>query len=126
MTKYIDGYVLVVPKKNALAYKKMAEEGREIWLKCGALDYYECIGDDLIPQSMGGESTRNFMDMAGAKSGEDVWFSFVTFKSKMHRDKVNAKVMQEMDKLADKYKDFSMPFDMKRMAYGGFKVVVGG
>ena len=124
--KYVDGFVLVVPKDKTEAYKKMAEEGRDAWMKYGALAYYECVGDDLVPQEMGGEKARAFTDMAGATSEETVWFSFIVFNSKEHRDEVNAKVMEEMGKKAEEYKDFVMPFDMKRMAYGGFKVEVEG
>ena len=126
MGKYVDGFVLVVPKDKAEQYKKMAKEGRDTWMKYGALEYYECRGEDLVPQEMGGEKARAFTDMAGATSDETVWFSFIVFNSKEHRDEVNAKVMEEMNKKAEEYKDMVMPFDMKRMAYGGFKVEVEG
>lgn len=126
MAKYVDGFVLVVPKDKVEAYKKMAEEGRDMWMKFGALEYYECRGDDLVPQEMGGEKARAFTDMAGAATDETVWFSFIVFKSKEHRDEVNAKVMEEMGKKAEEYKNMVMPFDMKRMAYGGFQVEVEG
>ena len=126
MAKYIDGFVLVVPKDKAEAYKKMAEEGRDTWMKYGALEYYECRGDDLVTQEMGGEKARAFTDMAGATNDEEVWFSFIVFNSKEHRDEVNVKVMEEMSKKAEEYKNLLMPFDMKRMAYGGFKVEVEG
>lgn len=126
MAKYVDGFVLVVPKDKTEEYKKMAESGRDTWIKHGALEYYESRGDDLIPQEMGGEKARAFTEMAGAKSDETVWFSFIVFESKEHRDEVNAKVMEEMNKQAEKYKDMAMPFDMKRMAYGGFQVEVEG
>jgi uncharacterized protein YbaA (DUF1428 family) len=124
MAKYVDGFVLVVPKGKAEEYKKMAEEGRDMWIKYGALEYYECRGDDLVPQEMGGEKARAFTEMAGAKDDEQVWFSFIVFTSKQHRDEVNAKVMEEMGKQMEGKKEMSMPFDMKRMAYGGFQVVV--
>ncbi|HEY5549776.1 MAG TPA: DUF1428 domain-containing protein [Candidatus Saccharimonadales bacterium] len=128
MAKYIDGFVLIVPKGKEDDYKKMAEEGRDTWMRHGALEYFECRGDDLKQQEMGEEKSRAFAEMAGAKSDENVWFSFIVFNSKQHRDEVNKKVMDEMD---EKYKDkdqsdFSMPFDMKRMAYGGFEVAVEG
>ena len=126
MAKYVDGFVLVVPKAKAEEYKKMAESGRDTWMKHGALEYYESRGDDLVPQEMGGEKARAFTDMTGAKSDETVWFSFIVFKSKEHRDEVNAKVMEEMNKQMEENKDMSMPFDMKRMAYGGFQVEVEG
>lgn len=126
MAKYVDGFVLVVPKDKSEEYKKMAEEGRDMWMKHGALEYYESRGDDLVPQEMGGEKARAFTEMAGASNDEAVWFSFIVFESKEHRDKVNAKVMEEMGKQMEGKKDMSMPFDMKRMAYGGFQVEVEG
>ncbi len=126
MAKYVDGFVLVIPEDKSEAYRQMAEGGRDSWMKHGALAYYECRGDDLAPQEMGGEKARAFPDMAGARAGENVWFSFIVFKSKEHRDEVNAKVMQEMGEMAEEYKDMVMPFDMKRMAYGGFQVEVEG
>ncbi len=124
--KYVDGFVLVVPNDKAEEYKKMAEGGRDAWMRHGALEYYECRGDDLTPQEMGDEKTRAFPEMTGATSDETVWFSFIVFNSKEHRDEVNAKVMQEMGEKAEEYKDMVMPVDMKRMAYGGFKVEVEG
>lgn len=124
MAKYVDGFVLVVPKDKVEDYKKMAEGGRDMWLKHGALDYYECRGDDLTPQEMGGENARSFTEMAGTNADETVWFSFIIFQSKEHRDEVNAKVMAEMNEQMKDYKDMQMPFDMKRMAYGGFQVEV--
>ncbi|MEK7183977.1 MAG: DUF1428 domain-containing protein [Patescibacteria group bacterium] len=126
MAKYVDGFVLVVPKDKAEEYKKMAEGGRDSWIKHGALEYYECRGNDLVPQEMGGEKARAFTEMAGAKGDETVWFSFIVFQSKEHRDEVNAKVMEDMNKQMEEGKDMSMPFDMKRMAYGGFQVEVEG
>lgn len=124
MAKYVDGFVLVVPKDKAEAYKKMAEMGRDSWMKHGALEYYESRGDDLKQNEMGGEKSRAFGEMTGATSEEDVWFSFIVFKSKEHRDEVNAKVMEEMSKMS--FDDMEMPADMKRMAYGGFQVEVEG
>ena len=126
MSKYIDGFVIVVPQDKAEEYKKMAEGGRDAWMKHGALGYYECRGDDLVPQEMGGEKARAFTEMAGASDSDTVWFSFIIFKSKEHRDEVNAKVMGEMSKRTDGNKDMSIPFEMKKMAYGGFQVEVEG
>lgn len=126
MSKYVDGFVLVVPKDKTEEYKKMAEEGRDMWMRYGALGYYECRGDDLKPQEMGGEKARAFPEMAGAKSDETVWFSFIIFKSKEHRDEVNTKVVAEMNEKMKDFKDMQIPFDMKRMAYGGFQVEVEG
>lgn len=126
MAKYVDGFVLVVPKDRSDDYKKMAEGGRDSWMKHGALAYYECRGDDLAPQEMGGEKSRAFPDMAGASSDQTVWLSFIIFRSKEHRDEVNAKVMAEMSEQAEEFADMVVPFDMTQMAYGGFQVEVEG
>lgn len=120
---YVDGFVLVVPKKNVAAYKKMASVGRKIWKKHGALDYKECIGDDLHPH-MGGEKTATFPQIARAGKEDTVWFSFITYKSKAHRDAVNKKVMKDPAMNPEQWKDKEMPFDMKRFTYGGFKTIV--
>lgn len=126
MAKYIDGFVLVVPKGKETEYKIMAEEGRDIWMKHGALGYYECKGDDLRQQEMGDEKSRAFTEMAGANTEENIWFSFIIFSSKEHRDEVNKKVMDEMNERYKDQSDISMPTDMKKMTYGGFEVVVEG
>ena len=126
MAKYIDGFVLVVPTDKTEEYKKMAEDGRDIWMKYGALEYYECRGDDMKQNEMGDEKTRAFTEMAGANNDELVWFSFIVFESKEQRDKVNAEVMAEMVEQMKDHQDMEMPVDMKRMAYGGFQVEVEG
>lgn len=126
MAKYIDGFVLVVPKGKEAEYQKIAEMGRDSWMRHGALQYFECRGDDLKPQEMGDEKSRAYREMAGANDDENVWFSFIVFTSKKHRDEVNKKVMEEMAQLAEGQGDFQMPADMKRMAYGGFEAVVEG
>ena len=126
MTKYVDGFVLVVPKDKEADYKKMAEEGRDMWMKHGALQYFECRGDDLKQQEMGEEKSRAFAEMAGAKSDENVWFSFIVFNSKQHRNEVNKKVMDEMNAKYKDQSDFTTPTDMQKMAYGGFDVAVEG
>jgi uncharacterized protein YbaA (DUF1428 family) len=115
---YVDGFVLLVPKKNRKAYLKMAKLGRKVWLKHGALDYKECVGDDLKIKMKG---PRSFPNMAGQRAGEEVWFSFIVYKSRAHRDAVNKKVMKDPSMAA-----FSgpMPFAMNRMSFGGFKVLV--
>jgi uncharacterized protein YbaA (DUF1428 family) len=123
-SKYVDGFVLVVPKKKLAEYRKMAELGKKMWMKYGALDYKECVGDDLKTKAMGGMNPLSFLKMAKAKSDETVWFSFIVYKSKKHRDAVNAKVMKDPAMNDPKWKDKPMPFDMKKMAYGGFKVIV--
>lgn len=126
MAKYVDGFVLVVPKDKIDEYTKMAHEGRDMWMKHGALEYYECKGDDLEPKEMGDMKQLSFTEMAKANSDETVWFSFIVFTSREHRDEVNKKVMDEMNEKYKDTQDFSMPFDMKRMAYGGFGVEVEG
>lgn len=126
MAKYVDGFVLVVPKGKEAEYQKMAEMGRDSWMKHGALQYFECKGDDLKQQEMGGQKSRAFAEMTGASADENVWFSFIVFESKEHRDEVNQKVMEEMSESFKDQADFEMPADMKRMAYGGFAVAVEG
>lgn len=126
MAKYIDGFVLVVPKGKEAEYQKMAEMGRDSWMKHGALQYFECRGDDLKRQEMGDQKSRAYKEMAGAGDDENVWFSFIVFNSKEHRDEVNKKVMEEMSEAYKDQTDFEMPNDMKKMAYGGFEVAVEG
>jgi len=122
---YVDGFVFTVPKKNIGAYKKMAGEASKIWKKFGALEYYECAGDDLkVKTTPGMDKPRAFKEMAKAKDVDTVWFSFIVFKNRAQRDTVNKKVMDYFGKKYADQKDMSMPFDIKRMAYGGFKVVV--
>jgi len=126
MAKYVDGFVLVVPRGKEVEYQKMAEMGRDSWMKHGALQYFECRGDDLKQQEMGDEKSRAFAEMASASGEENIWFSFIVFSSKQHRDEVNKKVMDEMTEKAQEQSDFSMPVEMKKMAYGGFEVAVEG
>lgn len=119
---YVDGFVFPVPKANMAAYKKMAQMGKEAWLKFGALDYKECVIDDATPKGI----VMTFNKMGKPKAGEVMCFSYITYKSKAHRNQVNKKVMAYFDKkYASEKKTFEMPNDMKRMAMGGFKVVVG-
>lgn len=121
--KYVDGFVIPIKKKDVAAYKKMATWGAKTWKKCGALEYFECIGDDLnVKKGMG----QGFGKLAKLKPGETVAFSWIVFKSRKHRDEVNKKVMKEMDSPENKkkYENMPMPFDMKRFAYGGFKPIV--
>jgi uncharacterized protein YbaA (DUF1428 family) len=123
---YVDGFVLVVPKPKVQAYKKLARDAGKIWMRCGALSYKECIGDDVKPD-MGGYQIMLFPRLVKLKPSETVWFSYIEYKSKTHRDSVNKKVMQEMEKHQKDTPDHmkQMPFDMKRMSWGGFKVEVG-
>ena len=115
---YVDGFVIPVPKKNLKAYTRMARQGARMWMKHGALDYKECVGDDL--QVKWG---LPFPSLLKLKPGETVVFSYIVFKSRAHRDRVNAKVIKEMEKASPPKE---MPFDMKRMVYGGFKTLVEG
>lgn len=124
MAKYVDGFVLVIPKGKEAEYEEMAKMGRDSWMKHGALQYFECRGDDLKQQEMGDLKSRAYKEMTGAGDDENVWFSFIVFESKAHRDEVNQKVMAEMGEEYDEQTDFEMPNDMKKMAYGGFEVVV--
>lgn len=118
--KYVDGFVMVVREENLPAYREMAEMGGKVWKKHGALEYMECVGDDLSPEMTG----ITFPEMIGAGQGETVVFSFIVFNSRAHRDEVNAKVMSDPSMNDPKYKDMPMPFDAKRMAYAGFRVIV--
>lgn len=126
MSKYVDGFVLVVPKGKTEEYRTMAEQGRDSWIKHGALQYFECKGEDLKPQEMGSDQQRSFLEILGAKEGDDVWFSFIVFESKQHRDEVNKKVMQEMDEAYHEQSKLESPFKMNQMVYGGFEVLVEG
>ncbi len=121
---YVDGYVLAVPKKNFGKYRKMAADGAKVWKKHGALDYFECVGDDLH-RDTGGEKASSFPKLTNLQKHEDVWFSFIVYKNREHRDKVNKSVMAYFTKKYGNVKT-PMPFDMARMAYGGFKTVVEG
>ena len=123
--KYVDGFVIAIPKRNTKTYAKMAKWGRKIWMKHGALEYFECVGDDLDPD-MQGMAYTSFPKLTRMKKNETVWFSFIVFRSKAHRDRVNAKVMKEMNAFMEKHKDMKMPFEMKKFSYGGFKAVVEG
>ena len=116
--KYVDGFVLAVPKKNVAEYRRMAQAAGKIWRKHGALEFRECVGEDLKTK-MGVPFPR----LAKTKAGETVFFSYIVYKSRAHRDSVNKKVMKDprMNKMMD---GKAMPFDVKRMAYGGFKVLV--
>ncbi len=120
MPKYVDGFVIVVPKKNLPAYKKMATLGGKVWRKHGALDYKECVIEDPRPKHV----TLTFHKAYKAKPTEVMIFSYIVFKSRAHRDQVNAKVMKDPMMNDPKYANMPMPFDMKRMSYAGFDVIV--
>jgi uncharacterized protein YbaA (DUF1428 family) len=115
---YIDGFVLPVPKKNLQAYRRMAQKAGKVWRDHGALEYMECVADDVKP----GKHT-SFPQSVKLKTGETVVFAYTVYKSRAHRDRVNAKVMKD-PRLANMMDPKSMPFDGKRMFWGGFKVLV--
>lgn len=118
MPRYTDGFLLAVPKRKLDAYRQMSKKAGKIWKDHGALDYVECVGDDLkvkwgVP----------FTKIAKVKPGETVVFSWIVYKSRADRDRVNRKVMQD-PRMTHMMDPESMPFDPKRMAYGGFRVIV--
>jgi uncharacterized protein YbaA (DUF1428 family) len=114
---YVDGFVIAVPRRKMKAYEKMAREGKKIWMRLGALDYKECVADDIKAKW----GTTPFSTVMKLKPGETVVFSYILYKSRAHRDRVNARMMEEMK---ETNQPMEMPFDMKRMAYGGFRVIV--
>jgi uncharacterized protein YbaA (DUF1428 family) len=116
MARYVDGFVLPVPKKKVAAYRRMAARAGKIWREYGALLYLECVGDDLKIKGV-----IPFTRIARSKPGETVIFAFIVYKSKAHRNSVNAKVMKD-PRMNEGPKQ--MPVDMKRMAYSGFKAIV--
>jgi uncharacterized protein YbaA (DUF1428 family) len=118
MAHYIDGFVIPLPKKNVNAYRRMAQKAGRVWRDHGALEFRECVGDDLnikigLPFPRGIKTTP----------GETVLFSYIVYKSRAHRDRVNARVMKD-PRLANMMDPKAMPFDVKRMMYGGFKTIV--
>jgi uncharacterized protein YbaA (DUF1428 family) len=115
---YVDGFVVPVPKRKLQAYRRMARQAGKVWREHGALDYVECVADDV----KWGKRT-SFPRSVKRKSGETVVFSWIVYKSRAHRDRVNAKVMKDK-RLAPMMDPKAMPFDGKRMIYGGFKVMV--
>ena len=116
---YVDGFLLAVPKKKIAAYRSLASKASKIWLEHGALDYRECVGDDLNVKC-----GTPFPKGIKTKPGETIVFAYIVYKSRAHRDSVNKKVMgdKRIEEMCDP-KD--MPFDVKRMMYGGFKTIVG-
>jgi uncharacterized protein YbaA (DUF1428 family) len=115
---YVDGFIVPVPTKNLAAYRKMSQKCGKVWREYGALDYREFVADDVKP----GKWT-SFPQSVKLKPGETVVFSWIVYKSRAHRDQVNAKVMKD-ERLAGMMDMKSMPFDGKRMIYGGFKPLV--
>jgi uncharacterized protein YbaA (DUF1428 family) len=119
MARYVDGFLLPVPKKNIAVYRRMAQTAGKVWRDHGALEFRECVGDDLNVK--GPMPLMTFPRQLKLKPGETVMFSWIVFASRAHRDRVNAKVMKD-PRLAKM--PATMPFDTKRMCYGGFKVLV--
>jgi uncharacterized protein YbaA (DUF1428 family) len=117
MADYVDGFVLPIPKKNLAAYRRIARKAGKIWREYGALEYRECVADDVKP----GKYT-SFPQSVKLKPNEVVWFSWIVYKSRKDRDRINAKVMK--DPRIAKMGPEAMPFDGKRMIHGGFKVSV--
>lgn len=115
---YVDGFLLPIPRRNIERYKAMALLAARVWREYGALEYRECVGDDLKVK-MG----TSFPKASRARAGETVVFAWIAYKSRAHRDRVNKKVMKDA-RIAKMMEDKSMPFDVKRMAYGGFRVIV--
>lgn len=116
--RYVDGFVLSVPKKNLKTYRSIAQKAGKVWREHGALQYIEAVGDDLEVKF-----GVSFPQMMKPKSGETVIISFILFKSRADRDRVNAKVMKD-PRMAKMMENAPMPFDVKRMVYGGFKTLV--
>ncbi len=116
---YVDGFVIPIPKRNLGQYRRQSAKAGKVWREYGALEYLECVGDDLKPQGV----VTTFPRLAKVKPGETVVFSFIVYKSRAHRDRVNAKVMKD-PRIAKMMQNGKMPFDVKRMAYGGFSVLV--
>jgi uncharacterized protein YbaA (DUF1428 family) len=114
---YVDGFVIPVPKKKVEAYRKIAAKAGKVWREHGALDYKECVIEDTNMKF-----GLPFPKLAKTKPGETVVFSYILYKSRAHRDKVNAKVMK--DPRITGMGEMAMPFDVKRMSYGGFDVIV--
>jgi len=117
--RYVDGFVLPVPRKKLAAYRRMAQKAGKVWREHGALEFYECVADDVKPGKV-----TSFPQSVKLKRGETVFFSYIVYKSRKDRDRVNAKVMKD-PRITEGMGDFKdMPFDVKRMIYGGFKVFV--
>jgi uncharacterized protein YbaA (DUF1428 family) len=115
---YVDGFIVAVPKKNLAAYRRMAQKAGKVWREHGALDYREWVAEDVKV----GKRT-SFPRSVKLKPGETVVFSWITYKSRAQRDRVNAKVMADK-RLAGMMDIRSLPFDAKRMIYGGFESLV--
>jgi uncharacterized protein YbaA (DUF1428 family) len=118
MARYVDGFVVPVPKKNLSAYRRLATKFGKVWREYGALEYVECVADDVKPGKL-----TSFPQSVKLKTGETVVFSWIVYKSRAHRDRVNAKVMKD-PRVAGVMDPKAMPFDAKRMFFGGFEVAI--
>ena len=118
MAHYVDGFVLPVPKRNIKKYLVLARRAGKVWREHGALEYFECVADDVKPGKL-----TSFPQSVKLKPGEVVFFSWIVYKSRAQRDRVNAKVMKD-PRLADMMDLKKLPFDAKRMFFGGFKTAV--
>ena len=118
MAHYVDGFVVPVPKKNLDAYRRMARKAGKVWIEHGALEYRECVADDVKPGKV-----TSFPQSVQLREGETVVFSWIVYASRAQRDRVNAKVMSD-PRLASMMDPKTMPFDGRRMFYGGFKTIV--
>ena len=115
---YVDGFIVPVPKKKLAAYRKMAKKAGAVWREHGALQFRENVADDV---KIG--KWTSFPQSVKLKNGETVVFSWIVYKSRAHRDRVNAKVMKD-PRLASMMNPKALPFDGKRMIYGGFKMMI--
>jgi uncharacterized protein YbaA (DUF1428 family) len=118
MAHYVDGFVVPVPLDKLDAYRRMAEQAGKVWMEHGALEYWECVGDDVKPGKV-----TSFPQSVQLKDDETVVFAWILFESREHRDRVNAEVMED-PRIKDMMDPASMPFDGKRMFWGGFRTVV--
>jgi uncharacterized protein YbaA (DUF1428 family) len=118
MARYVDGFVVPVPKRKLAAYRTLARKAGKIWMEYGALEYAECVADDVKPGKV-----TSFPQSVKLKSGETVFFSYIVYKSRADRDRINKKVMSD-PRLAAMIDPKNLPFDGKRMFFGGFKVMV--
>ncbi|HEX2862820.1 MAG TPA: DUF1428 domain-containing protein [Lacunisphaera sp.] len=121
MSQYVDGFVIPISRNKLAAYRRIAAKAGKVWREHGALDYKECVADHS-PQPQG-VPVAMFRRLAKAKPRETVLFSYILFRSRRHRDQVNAKVMAD-PRLADMMDPKKMPFNMARMTFGGFNVIV--
>ena len=115
---YVDGFVLPVPKKNLAAYRRMARKAGKVWMEHGALQFRECVAEDVKPGKL-----TSFPQSVKLKPGETVFFSYIVYKSRRDRDRVNKKVMSDK-RITGSMDPKSMPFDARRMIYGGFRILV--